>query len=201
MIDNLEIKRKIAHLCTGLFIVITYSYGILTQRYIFFLIILFSLLSLISMKFKLPIANFLLQNFERKKYIRKFPFKGMIFFLGGSLLAIKLFPEDIALASIMILTLGDSISYLVGQFLGKTKLAFNGLKKLEGILAGMFFAFLGSIIFVNLTEGFFGSLFAMIVEGAGFRIGVSDIDDNFLVPLVAGTIIYLFRTGFKVFLI
>ena len=65
----------------------------------------------------------------------------------------------------------------------------------------MLCAFLGSIIFVNLTEGFFGSLFAMIVEGAGLKIGVSDIDDNFIVPLVAGTVIYLFRTGFKVFLI
>ncbi|MEK6936729.1 MAG: phosphatidate cytidylyltransferase [Nanoarchaeota archaeon] len=199
--DNLEVKRKIAHLFTGLFIVIAYNYGILTQKYIFFLIIFFGIISLISMKFKLPIANFLLKNFEREKYIKKFPFKGMIFFLGGALLAIKLFPEDIALASIMILTFGDSVSYLVGQFLGKTKLAFNGLKKLEGILAGMLFAFLGSIVFVNLTEGFFASLFAMIVEGAGFKIGVSDIDDNFIVPLVAGTVIYLFRTGFKIFLI
>lgn len=198
---DIEIKRKIAHLCTGLFLVITYFYGFLTQRYLFFLIIFFGIISLISLKFKLPVANFLLQNFERKKYIKQFPFKGMIFFLGGSLLVIKLFPKDIALASIMILTLGDSTAYLIGQFLGKTKLAFNGLKKLEGILAGMFLAFFGSILFVSYTEAFFGSLFAMIVEGAGFKIGVSDIDDNFIVPLVAGTVIYLFRTGFKIFII
>ena len=197
----LEIKRKIAHLCTGIFIVAAYNYQILTQKYLFFLIIFFGILSLLSMKFKVPGANFLLKNFERKKYIEKFPFKGMIFFLGGSLLVIKLFPKDIALASIIILTLGDSVSYLVGQLIGKTKLAFNGLKKLEGILAGMLFAFLGSIIFVSYTEAFFASLFAMIVEGAGFKIGVSDIDDNFIVPLVAGTIIYLFRTGFKIFII
>ena len=199
--DRLEIKRKIAHLCTGLFIVLTYNYKILTQKHLFFLIIFFCMLSLVSIKLKIPIANFLLNNFERKKYIKKFPFKGMIFFLGGCLLVIKIFPKDIALASTMILTFGDSTAYLVGQFLGKTKLAFNGLKKLEGILAGMFFAFISSIIFVSYTEGFFASLFAMIVEGAGFKIGVSDIDDNFIVPLVAGTVIYLFRTGFKVFLI
>jgi dolichol kinase len=179
----------------------TYYFGLLTQKYLFFLLILFCILSLASLKFNIPIANFLLRNFEREKYLRKFPFKGMIFFLGGCLLAIKIFPKDIALASIMILTFGDSVSYLVGTFLGKRKLVFNGMKKLEGILAGMFFAFLGSIIFVNLTEGFFASLFAMIVEGAGFKIGVSDIDDNFIVPLVAGTVIYLFRTGFTIFII
>ncbi len=199
--DNLEVKRKLAHICTGLFIVLTYYYNVLTQKYLFFLIIFFGILSLLSMKFKIPVINFLLTNFERKKYIKKFPFKGMVFFLGGSLLVIKIFDKDIALASIIILTFGDSTAYLVGHFLGKTKLAFNGLKKLEGILAGMFFAFLSSILFVSYTEAFFASLFAMIVEGAGFKIGVSDIDDNFIVPLVAGTVIYLFRTGFSVFLI
>ena len=199
--DNLEVKRKIGHIGTGLFIVTTYYYGILTQKYLFFLLILFCILSLGSLNFKIPVADFLLRNFERGKYIKRFPFKGMIFFLGGCLLVIKIFPKDIALASIMILTFGDSVSYLVGTFLGKTKLIFNRMKKLEGILAGMLFAFLGSIIFVGFIEGFFASLFAMIVEGAGFKIGVSDIDDNFIVPLVAGTVIYLFRTGFSIFII
>src|SRR3989344_7786850 len=128
--DNLEVKRKIGHIGTGLFIVTTYYYGILTQKYLFFLLILFCILSLGSLNFKIPVADFLLRNFERGKYIKRFPFKGMIFFLGGCLLVIKIFPKDIALASIMILTFGDSTAYLVGQFLGKTKLAFNGLKKL-----------------------------------------------------------------------
>mgnify|MGYP001587119152 CR=1 FL=1 len=41
----------------------------------------------------------------------------------------------------------------------------------------------------------------MIVEGAGLKIGVSDIDDNLIVPLVVGTIIYLIRTQFHVFII
>ncbi len=199
--DNLEVKRKITHILTGLSIVIAYNYEILTQKYLFFLLIFFCIISLSSLNFKVPVADFLLKNFERRKYIRKFPFKGMIFFLGGCLLVTKIFPKDIALASIMILTFGDSVAYLVGTFLGKTRLVFNRVKKLEGMLAGMLFAFLGSIMFVGFTEGFFASLFAMIVEGAGFKIGVSDIDDNFIVPLVAGTVIYLFRTGFKIFII
>ena len=109
--------------------------------------------------------------------------------------------NDCLIASIMILTLGDSVSFLYGTFLGKIRLRFNKLKKLEGILAGMLAAFLGALVFVDFIEAFFSSLIAMIVEGAGFRIGVNDIDDNIIVPLVAGTVIYLFKTGFKVFII
>ena len=122
-----------------------------------------------------------------------------MFFLGGALLTIRIFPKDIALASLMILTFGDSLSFLFGYFLGKVKLRFNELKNMEGILAGMLAAFLGALFFVNVIEAFFASLFAMFVEGAGLKIGVSDVDDNFIVPLVAGTVIYLFRTNFAVF--
>ena len=199
MIDT-ELKRKIAHLGTGLFIAITYYLGLLKQKHLFFLMILFIVLSLLSKKFKIPIVNLLLKHFERKRDLKKFPFKGMIFFLGGCLLTVKIFEKDIALASIIILSLGDSMSFLVGNFLGKIKFKFNKLKNVEGILAGALFAFLGSLFFVSVTESFFASLIAMIVEGAGVKIGVSDIDDNFIVPLVAGTVIYLFRTGFKIFL-
>lgn len=198
--DNLEVKRKIAHICVGLSIIITYSLDILKPKYLFFGILLFSMFSLLSLKIRIPLISLLLDNFEREKEIKRFPFKGMIFFLVGSLLTVKLFTKDIAMASIIVLTIGDSTSYLFGHFLGKTKLVFNKLKNLEGILAGIFFAFLGSLFFVNVHEAFFGSLIAMIVEGAGFRIGVNDIDDNFIVPLVTGTIIYLIRTEFHVFL-
>ena len=198
---DIEVKRKVAHLCVGLFIIITYSLNILKAKYIFFGIIFFGILSFLSLRLKIPVVNFILNHFEREKEQNNFPFKGMIFFLSGCLIAIKLFTKDIALASIMILTLGDSTSLLFGTFLGKTKLKFNNLKKLEGILAGIFFAFLGSLFFVNITESFFSSLIAMIVEGAGLKIGVSDIDDNLIIPLVAGTVIYLIRTQFHVFII
>lgn len=200
IMKDIEIQRKVAHICVGLFIIITFYFQILTSKHLFLGLIFFTLLSFLSLKFDIPIARSLLNNFEREKDIIKFPFKGMIFFLGGCLLTIRLFPKDIALASIMVLTLGDSISFLCGAKLGKTKLSFNKLKNIEGILAGILFAFLGSIFFVNITEGFFGSLIAMIVEGAGFKIGVSDIDDNFIVPLAAGTMMYLIRTQFHVFI-
>ena len=198
---DIEVKRKIAHICVGLFIVITYYYNLINTKILFWGLIFFTTISFLSLKFEIPLIKQLLSNFERKQELKKFPFKGLVFFLGGCLLAIKLFPKDVALASIMILTLGDSFSFLFGFFLGKTKLKFNRLKNLEGILAGTLFAFIGSIFFVSITEGFFGSLVAMIVEGAGFKIGVSDIDDNFIVPLVAGTMIYLIRTEFRVLLI
>ena len=121
----LEVRRKIAHILLGLFIIVTYNYGVLKTKHLFFAIIIFSVLSLISLKFKFPIISFLLKNFEREKFVKEFPFKGMIFFLVGCLLTLKIFSKDIALASIMILTLGDSVSFLYGTFLGKIRLRFN----------------------------------------------------------------------------
>ena len=195
---NIEAKRKIAHICVGLSIVITYYLDILKPKYLFFSLLIFSIFSILSIKIKIPIISFLLRNFEREK---DFPFKGMLFFLAGCLITIKLFTKDIALASIMILTLGDSTSFLFGAFLGKIKFKLNNLKNLEGILAGIFFGFIGSLFFVNITEGFFSSLVAMFIEGVGVKLGVSDLDDNLIIPLVAGTVIYLIRTNFHVFII
>jgi|SRR3989344_8325530 len=195
---NIEAKRKIAHICVGLSIILTYYLDILKPKYLFFSLIIFSVFSILSIKIKIPIIHFLLKNFEREK---DFPFKGMLFFLSGCLITMKLFTKDIALASIMILTLGDSTSFLFGAFLGKIKFKLNNLKNLEGIIAGIVFGFLGSLFFVTPIEGFFSSSISMIIEGAGLKLGVNDLDDNLIIPLVAGTVIYLIRTNFHVFII
>ncbi|MBI2671388.1 hypothetical protein HYX16_00470 [Candidatus Woesearchaeota archaeon] len=199
MDGRLEVRRKIAHILLGLTIVSGLYFKIIEEKYLFFAIIFVTVLSLLSAKFKLPVVSFLLRKFERENLLNDFPFKGALFFLGGALLTIRIFSKDIAMASIMILTFGDSVSFLFGKFLGKIRLKFNDLKNLEGILAGMLAAFIGSLFFVNIIEAFFASLMAMFIEGAGFKIGVSDVDDNLIVPLVAGTVIYLFRTNFVVF--
>jgi len=199
MNGRLEVRRKIGHILLGLIIVIGFYLEIMEERHLFFAIIFVAILSMLSLKLRIPIVSFLLRKFERESVVGNFPFKGALFFLGGALLAVRLFSRDIAMASIIILTFGDSVSLLFGKFLGKIKLNFNELKNIEGILAGMFAAFIGALFFVNIIEAFFASLIAMVVEGAGFKIGVSDVDDNLIVPLVAGTVIYLFRTNFMVF--
>lgn len=128
--------------------------------------------------------------------MKKFPGKGVIFFFVGVLLSLQLFEKDIALASIMVLSLGDSVSHLIGKSFGRIKNIFNGdgKKLLEGTLAGTLAGFFGALVFVPFPEAFLGAFGAMIVEVVKIDFNDLTLDDNLVVPLVAGTIMFLLRT-------
>ena len=85
------------------------------------LILLFGVfLSILSKNYNIPILDWLLLKFERKD--EKIPGKGAIcFFLGIFFLLIIFGNSDITLASIMVLTFGDSFSSLVGKSLQRAK--------------------------------------------------------------------------------
>lgn len=194
---NKEIERKILHIILGLLVISLLLFEILNTKILFLILIIGVLLSMFSLKFNIPVIYWFLKRFERKEQLKKFPGKGMIFFVFGSLLALILFGKDIAIASIIILTLGDSISHMTGSK-GKVKHFLNKYKNLEGSIFGFFASFLGilSLIFVfnvNITilEGFFACLIGMIAEAIDVKIGFSKVDDNIIVPLAAGTVMYL----------
>lgn len=193
-IMKLEIRRQTFHLVMGLLVVAGVYYNILDSVKIFVLLIAGIVLSLLCKKYELPIIYPLMRFFGRDEEIRKFPGKGAIFFFVGVLLAIKLFPKDVALAAIMILALGDSIGHIVGRKFGKTKSPFtSGDKLLEGTIIGFAVGFLGAMIFVSPWEALLAALFAMIAESIEFDLNKAPVDDNIIVPLVAGTVVYLMR--------
>ena len=123
----------------------------------------------------------------------RFPGRGTLFFVIGSLLVIQLFELKIALAAIMVLTLGDSVSHLFGAQFGQIKNIFNGKsrKLLEGTLAGTVAGFFGAMLFVPIPEAFLGSLGAMIAEVVQIDFNEKTLDDNMVVPLVAGTVMLI----------
>ena len=109
---------------------------------------------------------------------------------------VELFDRDIALASIMILALGDSISHLVGEKYGRIKNIFNwkGTKLLEGTLAGTFAGFLGAAQFVSWQTAFVASFAAMVAEVIKIDFNDNTLDDNLVVPLIAGTVMFLIKS-------
>ncbi|MBS3116773.1 hypothetical protein J4421_04220 [Candidatus Woesearchaeota archaeon] len=195
MLTKQETGRQLLHvgigLLTGLFIYL----DILTPLALFLLIIVGLLASLLSKRIRLPLFSFFLDHFEREEQKKAFPGKGVIFFFIGVLFAMKLFSKDIALAAIMILTLGDSVSHLVGERFGQIKNIFNGdgKKLLEGTLAGTMAGFLGAVLFVPAPEALLGSFSAMLVEVVKIDLNENTVDDNLVVPLVAGAVIFLLR--------
>ncbi len=199
MIKDLEFRRQILHIIVGLVTVFLILNNILTTRLIFFLILFGGVLSFLCMFLKIPVLSTLLDFFQRKNEKKIFPGRGIIFFFVGVLLVLKLFDRDIALASIMVLTFGDSISHLVGVYVGKIKHPLNCFKCIEGTIVGIFAGFFGALFFVPLLQAFFGSFVAMIIEAVEFKMSESPVDDNLLIPLVAGTVIYLIATGFAIF--
>lgn len=192
----LEIKRKIFHVSLGAAIIILFYYNLIEADILLAVLVAGFLLSAISRKKKIPMVYWLLKNFERPEVLNKFPGKGIIFFVIGSLLAIAFFPKDVALASIAVLTLGDSVSHLFGRFLGRTRhpLSHSGKVLIEGSVAGTFAAFLGAMIFVQPAEAFAAAFVAMLVEVLEIKINEVDVDDNIVLPVIAAATISVLRS-------
>ncbi len=191
---NFEIRRKTFHILMGISIIFLIYKNLIDAEIIFFVLIFGIILSLICRKYEVPIISKFLEFFDRKEHLKQFPGRGVIFFFIGVLLAIKLFPKDIALASIAILTIGDSLSHIFGLYFGRTKNFFgNGNKMLEGTIFGIIFGFLAAILFVAWYEALIASIIAMIAEAVEFELNKNPVDDNVVVPLVSGTVILLIR--------
>ena len=190
-----EIIRQLMHILFGLLVVILIHFSIINAWILFYFLVVSIILSFLSIKFNIPLVSWFLKNFERPKakLATKLPGEGFIFFLVGSLLAIKLFSQDIALASILILSFGDGMSHLIGEGMGKNKMAFNKSKNIEGLIFGVIAGTIAALFFVSFLEAFIASLAAMLVEAVEIKIRDNHIDDNLFVPLVAGTAILLLR--------
>lgn len=195
MLSQQELSRQILHIIIGLVTVTAYYYNILSSLAIFLIIIIGIIASMLSKRIWLPFFSFFLERYEREEDKKTFPGKGMVFFFIGVLLVVQLFEQEIALAAIMILALGDSISHIVGGRFGRIKNIFNGRSKklFEGTLAGIFAGFIGAILFVPVYEALIASFVAMAAEVVEIDFNHNTLDDNVVVPLVAGTVIFLMR--------
>jgi len=186
-----ELRRQLFHIFLGIGIILLYYFDLINAFMLFLGVVAIALGSFIQTKIKIPVITWCVNTFERAKLREKFPALGMLTFFMGCFLVVRLFPKDIALAGIMILTLGDSISTLVGKNFGKLQHPLNKKRLYEGTLAGILFAFLGAMLFVNPFEAFIASFFAMSVEAIDFRY--LKINDNIIIPLVAAFLIFLLR--------
>jgi len=191
--DFREIGRKILHVMIGISALLMIVYSIITPLIIFILLVIFSLFSLLSLRYKIPVANFFLSNFDVRNGNR-LPGRGFLFSILGVLLSLQLFDCDIALASIIILTFADPISYLVGKYLGKTRHFLDNRKNIEGNLAGFIISSALALFFVAPVLAIAGALAAMLFEALVIEIQKIEIDDNLMIPLAAGTAMFLIRT-------
>lgn len=192
-LTEFELNRQLFHIFLGIVIVILLMYGFIDKTIILISIFIGLILSYLSKKVNIPILYDFLQKFERKQDMQKFPGKGVIFYFVGVYISLLLFDKEIAMASIMVLALGDSVSHLYGLHYGKIKHPLSNTKFLEGTIAGFIAGLLGAKIFLPWHEAFFASLAAMIVEAIEIKIGTEQVDDNLIIPVVAGGVVWMIR--------
>jgi len=182
---HLEIKRQIFHLILGLVLAALVYYDIFTWQIIAAVTLVGALISLIVQKKKdIEIFDYFKKHFARDgEYLGRAP---LLFFLGV-LLVVAFFPKNIAVASILILGVGDSISHLIGRFYGKIKTPLSEKKMLEGFFAGWITGALAAWYFVGLGFAIAAAGIAMLVEFSD----INPVDDNIMVPVVSGVVLFV----------
>lgn len=116
-------------------------------------------------------------------------FTGATFVFWGGLMTIWFFPKEIATAALLFLTVGDSTACLVGMRFGRVKLVSS--RTLEGALAFIIAAVVFTLWIPGLTlkVKLIGAVAGSLVELVHRRV-----DDNLLIPLFSGVVMYILNT-------
>jgi len=188
--DKFELRRQTAHLGIGTLIVLLLKLQLMNSRILFFITFIGGILVLVARKMRVPLVHELLEYFERPHHMARFPGRGSFFLVLGAALATLIFEKNIAMASIMIMAVGDSVTNIVGRHFGKIKNPFNQKKNIEGTIVSILASTLAALFFVPLWPAFIASAIAMAIESIdiGIKRFEMELDDNVVIPLVAGAL-------------
>ena len=192
MLSKLELKRKIWHIVMGLtFIFLVYD-GLFDVTAVLGLLLISVIIVVVQKRRMSRVMHFIFEQIEREENLKENPALGMVFYLMGALIVMVILPREVFLAVMLILTIGDAAAPLIGQF-GKKAYFYNKKKKWEGIIAGIIFGAAAAMFFVPWYEAILAASAAMILEGFDLKVMGWAIDDNFLIPIVAGIVIGLLK--------
>jgi dolichol kinase len=154
------------------------------------LIILVTILYSISEVYRIrginfPIISFVTWKAAKKTELYEFAL-APIYFALGIIVSLLAFPAPISYIAITVLTLGDGFAHIFGMKFGKNTLPFNKGKNIEGTFFGLFFAFLGSLTFVNPAIAFIAASIGMLIESLPLPI-----NDNLTIPIITGLMLRL----------
>ncbi|MFC1801369.1 diacylglycerol/polyprenol kinase family protein [Nanoarchaeota archaeon] len=191
--NKLEIKRQLWHLLGGLGLVALIYFDLVNFWYLLIGFFGVAVLFIVYQKFwKIPVLRFFIENLERKNNLEKYPGMGSLLFLLSAVIVVGLFPKEIAMAGLVILAFGDSIPVLFGGY-GRIQYFHNKKKTWEGILMGIVLSALAARLFVAWYEAWIAAAVVMLIEGFDLKIFGWKLDDNLMIPILAGLIIYLLR--------
>lgn len=190
---KLEFRRQILHVFYGFSLLFLYHFHIIDDRILLGMIIGGAITSLMVKREKLSPIKKILSLFERDHHLQRFPGRGILFFTIGAYFTLILFEKEIAYAGIMILSVGDAVSNIVGRHFGKIRTKLNPEKNIEGNLAGILISIpFAYYFFPNLYAVIAASFVGMFLEIPAIRIFNFEIDDNLIIPVGAAFTLTLF---------
>lgn len=125
----------------------------------------------------------LINSVERES--TKTNYMGAILFFMGIGVSLLFFPFKIAILSIIVLSVGDSFSTLIGVHWGRHKTKVNPDKSWEGTLGGLATSFLVCLFFANPLIALVAASVGMFMEVMPFKI-----NDNLLMPFSVGIVLW-----------
>ena len=189
MIHTNELLRKLLHLSN---LIIPFTYLLYFDSKVEILIILLPITSFSLLIEYLRINSKSVKNiFDKYLFLmlrnheKSGKYTGATWVFISSILSIGIFPKDIAIISLIYMSIGDTAAGLIGRKFGRIKI-YN--KTLEGALAGFIICLMvGLMIDLNISKTILtiGALSAAIIE----LLPIS-IDDNIRIPLFSGTVMY-----------
>ncbi|MBI1973925.1 phosphatidate cytidylyltransferase [Candidatus Micrarchaeota archaeon] len=189
---RLELERNAAHLFFGLaiagFVGIAPKYvGTLkTLALLGVVIAAGAAMSLaVQKRVRIPLVSGFVERLERKK---AWPGKGAIALFTGVFLAIALFDKRPAFVGALSVALCDSFSTIFGKSWGRHRIV--GKKTIEGFVGGFVPTLVVLLAFMSAPLALLVALTASVAEL------LSPMDDNLVIPILAGAVFTAFRYSF-----
>jgi len=112
-------------------------------------------------------------------------YMGAILFFLGIGTSLLLFPFKIGIISVIVLSVGDSFSTMIGVHWGRHKTKINPKKSWEGTLGGFAAAFLVCLFFTRPEIALAAAGVGMLMELLPIKI-----NDNLLIPFSVGIVLW-----------
>jgi phytol kinase len=188
--ETLEFKRQMIHLLNGSTIAAAVyflkpSLGLWVLAPL--VAALFLLHAMPKIRPDLRVMNILMYHFERRRDIENFPFKGAIFYGLGIIFPIVLLDRSFGCAVILVLSVGDAFSNLIGRRWGTRRILD---KSLEGSLGFLFTSWAAVSLLLDPLHAFALAFAGAVIELFSFW------DDNVTIP--AGLSLMCFALGWGV---
>ena len=178
-----ELQRKAIHV-TSVLIVIFYYFlpkeAILLSMTLFLILFLEIEFIRLDLKLKLPFFHRLYRENEKERL------GGNVFFLIGAIIAISAFYKEIAIAAILMTTIGDAFAAIFGKRFGRRWIPELKDRSVEGCTAEFGVDMLIGFVFLNSYPWSWLIILVMAGTATIVETVVNKIDDNLLIPLFSG---------------